>query len=67
MPMHYDEPHLTLVERVLCLECGVVYGKPAKGGTRSENPGCPSCGYVGWIAVKDHGSDEDQRSLREAG
>lgn len=65
--MHDDNPHLTLVERVLCLECGLVYGKPAKGGTRSENPGCPSCGYVGWIAVRDHGSEGEERPLRDVG
>jgi predicted nucleic acid-binding Zn-ribbon protein len=36
---------------VRCLECGAVYSKPAAGGTAETNPGCPTCGYVGWIPV----------------
>jgi hypothetical protein len=40
---------LTVLESVQCLGCGVVYAKPAGGGTVRENPGCPECGYVGWI------------------
>ena len=52
--MRDENRHLTAFEQVSCLECGLVYGKPARGGTRNENPGCPSCGYVGWIAVRDH-------------
>jgi len=39
----------TVLTRVRCLECGHAYAKPAGGGTMSENPGCPSCGYLGWI------------------
>jgi hypothetical protein len=47
-----DEPmNLTLLESVRCLECGAVYGKPAGGGTVRANPGCPDCGYVGWVAA----------------
>ena len=38
-------------ERVRCLECGTVYAKPAGGGAVERNPGCPKCGYVGWIPV----------------
>jgi hypothetical protein len=41
---------LTVVESVRCLECGAVYAKPRNGGTVRENPGCPECGYVGWVA-----------------
>jgi hypothetical protein len=26
-----------------------VYAKPRDGGTLHENPGCPDCGYVGWV------------------
>jgi hypothetical protein len=37
------------IERVRCLGCGVVYVKPVGGGTVSANPGCPDCGYVGWV------------------
>jgi predicted nucleic acid-binding Zn-ribbon protein len=44
-------PSLTVVESVRCLECGAVYAKPSGGGTVRENPGCPDCGYVGWIAA----------------
>ena len=43
-------PQLTVVESVRCLECGAVYAKPRAGGTVTENPGCPDCGYVGWAA-----------------
>jgi hypothetical protein len=44
-------PTLAVVESVRCLECGAVYAKPAGGGTVRANPGCPECGYVGWLAV----------------
>jgi hypothetical protein len=44
-------PTLAVVESVRCLECGGVYAKPAGGGTVRANPGCPDCGYVGWLAV----------------
>jgi phage FluMu protein Com len=46
-----DFPALAVLETVRCLECGEVYAKPAGGGTVHKNPGCPSCGYVGWIPV----------------
>lgn len=42
---------LRVVENVRCLECGAVYAKPFGGGTVDANPGCPECGYVGWLAV----------------
>lgn len=45
------EPMLALVASVRCLECGAVYAKPKGGGTVQENPGCPECGYVGWLSV----------------
>jgi len=44
-----DTPQLAVVESVRCLECGAVYAKPLNGGTVRENPGCPECGYVGWM------------------
>lgn len=47
-------PQLTVVENVRCLECAAVYSKPSGGGTVRQNPGCPECGYVGWIAVGQH-------------
>ena len=46
-----DGPNLTVLETVQCLECGAAYAKPAAGGTVRENPGCPECGYVGWVAT----------------
>ena len=48
----HDNPgELTVLESVRCLGCGIVYSKPVRGGTVSANPGCPSCGYVGWMSV----------------
>jgi phage FluMu protein Com len=41
-----------LLETVRCLECGEAYSKPVAGGTVEKNPGCPTCGYVGWIPIK---------------
>jgi hypothetical protein len=40
-----------MIESVRCLECGAVYAKPAGGGTVNANPGCPECGYVGWLSA----------------
>ncbi len=45
------EAPLALLESVRCLECGEIYSKPNAGGTVQKNPGCPTCGYVGWIPV----------------
>jgi hypothetical protein len=42
---------LRALESVCCLECGEIYSKPAGGGTIQKNPGCPECGYVGWIPL----------------
>ena len=39
------------IERVRCLDCSTSYSKPAGGGTVHENPGCPRCGYLGWMAA----------------
>ena len=44
-----DGPTVTVLESVRCLECGAVYAKPTGGGTVRQNPGCPECGYVGWV------------------
>jgi hypothetical protein len=44
--------NLRVVESVRCLECGAVYVKPAGGGTVLANPGCPECGYVGWVTTE---------------
>jgi predicted nucleic acid-binding Zn-ribbon protein len=37
---------------VRCLGCGSVYEKPLGEGTAADNPGCPKCGYVGWIPTE---------------
>ena len=47
-----EAPRLTVLESVRCLECGAVYAKPSGGGTVQENPGCPDCGYVGWVGAR---------------
>jgi hypothetical protein len=39
-------------QAVTCLECGTSYPKPARGSTTARNPGCPTCGYVGWLEVE---------------
>ena len=44
-------PPLSMLESVRCLECSEIYAKPAAGGTVHKNPGCPVCGYVGWIPL----------------
>ena len=44
-------PSLAVLESVRCLECGDVYAKPATGDTVRQNPGCPTCGYIGWIPI----------------
>ena len=31
--------------------CGIGYAKPSGGGTLTRNPGCPGCGYVGWLPI----------------
>jgi predicted nucleic acid-binding Zn-ribbon protein len=53
--------HLAVVASVRCLECGALYAKPAGGGTVRSNPGCPECGYLGWVAVpsRPRGKDDD--------
>ena len=55
---------MTVLQTVRCLECGAVYSKPAAGGTVLANPGCPECGYVGWLsmAIPVNELDEPHRS-----
>ena len=45
--------HLTVASGVRCLECGAIYAKPAGAGIVRSNPGCPECGYLGWVGVPD--------------
>jgi hypothetical protein len=61
-----ETPSLTLLERVECLECGAVYGKPAGGGTARDNPGCPECGYVGWVTASGSGPLSEELLLRHS-
>ena len=54
--MHVEEEspqtdRLSVLESVRCLECGSIYAKPSSGGTVRANPGCPECGYVGWLST----------------
>jgi hypothetical protein len=44
-----EESRLSSIETVRCLSCGAAYAKPTGGGTVRANPGCPECGYVGWV------------------
>jgi hypothetical protein len=53
-----EAPKLTVLETVRCLECGAVYAKPTGGGTVRANPGCPDCGYVGWVGTRVRAFDE---------
>ncbi len=61
-----EGPQLTVVESVRCLECGAVYAKPLGGGTVRENPGCPECGYVGWMATAPQSFSEPWTPPRSA-
>jgi predicted nucleic acid-binding Zn-ribbon protein len=61
-----DGSSLSVLESVRCLECGLVYAKPIGGGTAAQNPGCPECGYVGWLAVNIPFSERDEQR-RSAG
>lgn len=38
---------------VKCLGCNELYAKPLGGGTVRANPGCPECGYVGWVLTPE--------------
>jgi hypothetical protein len=61
------EPQLAVVDTVRCLECATVYGRPRRGGTARQNPGCPVCGYVGWIAAAIPFSEGRRRRRSDAG
>jgi hypothetical protein len=47
-----DKVNISAIETVRCLSCGAAYAKPARGGTVYANPGCPECGYVGWVKAE---------------
>ena len=46
-----DGPRRDGADEVVCLSCRHVSEKPARGGLSSRNPGCPLCGYVGWLSA----------------
>jgi hypothetical protein len=52
------------VVTVRCLGCNELYAKPLRGGTVRANPGCPECGYVGWVLAPElaTGASEPGRS-----
>ena len=56
-----DEAPLDIVQEVRCLSCGTVYSKPKGGSTVSMSPGCPECGYVGWLSARVPISEEFER------
>ena len=51
---------------VCCLDCARVYAKPVGGGTITTNPGCPYCGYVGWVAAAETLSEAPLRGRSAA-
>jgi hypothetical protein len=55
------EPQFVQLVTVRCLACDETYGKPAGRGTMKTNPGCPECGYLGWIAVGEPLSEREER------
>jgi predicted nucleic acid-binding Zn-ribbon protein len=68
-----EAPTFAVYQSVRCLECGAVYAKPSRGGTARSNPGCPECGYVGWLSedvpIRGNGQprfDEDRPLHRSA-
>jgi hypothetical protein len=61
------QPEEAVVEAVRCLDCGAVYSKPAGGGTVTDNPGCPECGYLGWLSSSIPFSEDDAQRRSAAG
>ena len=55
------------IARVRCLGCSAGYLKPAGGGTLSANPGCPECGYVGWVRDQMTVSEDAEPSRSVSG
>ena len=51
MTVESKEP--SRIKTVRCLSCGEAYTKPTGGGTVQTNPGCPDCGYVGWVLGRE--------------
>jgi hypothetical protein len=67
--LHVAEPdeeprECTALEGVRCLECGAMYAKPSGGGVVTENPGCPQCGYLGWVPLRELASEPSSSGER---
>ena len=56
---------LIVLQSVSCLGCGGVYAKPADGGTAAMNPGCPDCGYLGWLPFTPEAGTRQLRSAAD--
>jgi hypothetical protein len=67
-----ESSDLSPTETVRCLSCDALYAKPLGGGTVRANPGCPDCGYIGWVEAQaitpaePPRSDEDRPRRRSA-
>jgi predicted nucleic acid-binding Zn-ribbon protein len=68
----YDRRVVKAFETVRCLACGGAYTKPMGRGTATANPGCPDCGYLGWLPFSveepslQHRFDAGRRPRRPA-
>lgn len=65
-----QEGPFAVLESVRCLACSTVYAKPTRGGTFRANPGCPECGYVGWLPLAEAitpSSEPDERRRSDGG
>ena len=60
--LRYARRELQVLVSVRCLECGSAYAKPAGGGTEAMNPGCPDCGYLGWLPLSSAAGPSRHRS-----
>jgi hypothetical protein len=63
--MSEKQDQLSQIETVRCLSCGAAYAKPAAGGTVQANPGCPECGYVGWVRASSLTRLEPRRFVED--
>ena len=60
-------PRLELLHTVRCLACDAIYSKPYGGGTATANPGCPECGYVGWVKTSAPVTEPSLQRRSDAG
>jgi hypothetical protein len=56
-----ERSDLSSIETVRCLSCSALYPKPLGGGIVRANPGCPECGYSGWVLATGVKPDEPRR------